>query len=61
MNAESKRQQIGIKMNPRLIRRLRRASDKSKNPLAPSQTQIIEHGVDLALKKIEKENEKEKS
>lgn len=48
------KQQVNARLPDELYARLEKATDKSKNPYAPSKTSIIERGVELALKELEK-------
>lgn len=50
----ARRKPITVRLPPDLIERLREATDREKNPLAPQQTQLIELGIRLALDEIEK-------
>ncbi len=44
---------ITARISNELLARLKKASDKRKNPYAPTITQIIERGLDLALSELE--------
>jgi hypothetical protein len=42
---------ISIRLNSQLLERLRKASGR---PLAPTMTKIIERGIELALRELER-------
>jgi hypothetical protein len=52
------REQIGLRLPAELLERLRTAADASKNPYAPSMTQIVERGIILALRELERKARK---
>lgn len=45
---------ITVRLEKGRAAKLRVASDKGKNPYAPSVTQIVERGIDLALNELER-------
>lgn len=45
---------LSLRIDRELLDKLERAVDRSKNPYAPSKTQIIERGIELALRELEK-------
>jgi hypothetical protein len=49
-----KKTQIAIRLDSSLLARARRVSDKENNPYAPTLIQVIERGLELALREIEK-------
>lgn len=46
------REQLGVRLPVALLERLRVAADSNKNPYAPSMTQIVERGIELALREL---------
>jgi hypothetical protein len=44
---------VTFRIEDKLLERLKKASSDSKNPYAPTQVQIVERGIELALKEIE--------
>jgi predicted DNA-binding protein len=52
------REQLSIRISEGLNARLRAATDRDKNPYAPSVTQIVERGIELALKELERKARK---
>jgi hypothetical protein len=46
--------QIGFRLDAELVDRARLATDKDKNPYAPTLTQIVERGLELALRELDK-------
>jgi uncharacterized protein YfbU (UPF0304 family) len=49
-----KKTQIAIRVDTALLKRARSLSDKNGNPYAPSLIQIIERGLELALRELER-------
>ena len=45
---------ITVRVRDDLLERLRKATDKEKNFYAPTQTQVFERGLELALNELEK-------
>jgi hypothetical protein len=43
-----------IRVDADLLERARKAANKDRNPYAPSLIQIIERGMELALRELEK-------
>jgi hypothetical protein len=59
MAKSADKQQMNFKIDPRLVERLREATEKDgENPYAPTMTQIVERGLELAL---EERNKKKRS
>jgi len=48
------RDQLGLRLPHELLERLRAVADADKNPYAPTMTQIVERGIILALRELEK-------
>jgi len=48
------REQLSLRLPDNLLVRLRNAANKARNPYAPSITQIVERGIELALKELER-------
>jgi hypothetical protein len=51
---KEKRIPIGLKLDAKLLAKLRAKTIESKEPYAPTMTQAIERGIELALVEIEK-------
>lgn len=49
-----KTRQIGIRLSNELADRLDKATDRIRDPYAPTTTQLIERGLELALKELER-------
>lgn len=47
------KEQLNLRIDVYLLARLRAAADSTNNPYAPSLTQIVERGIDLALKELD--------
>lgn len=47
-----KSETVTIRLSPELLARLRAASDKGRDPYAPSMTAILERGAELALREL---------
>jgi len=58
MKSTTKSYQIGIRISEELKRRLDRATDRKLDPYAPTLSQIVEHGIELALAELEKRRRK---
>lgn len=43
-----------FRIEAKLLARLEKACDKAKNPYAPTQTQVVERGIELALRELER-------
>lgn len=48
-----KSNQIGIRVSDDHRSRIDRVTDRDRNPYAPTITQLIERGIELALKELE--------
>lgn len=48
------KEQLSLRISETLLARLRTAADKARNPYAPSLTQVVERGIELALKELER-------
>lgn len=46
--------QITVRINNSLLERIEQATDRGKNPFAPTKSQLVVRGLDLALKEYEK-------
>jgi hypothetical protein len=49
---------VTVRLPDELIEAVGRATDKSRDPYAPSVTQVIERGIRLALKELERKGKK---
>jgi predicted DNA binding CopG/RHH family protein len=49
---------VSIRLPDDLIEAIAKATDKRRDPYAPSITQVIERGVRLALKELERKGKK---
>lgn len=49
-----KNRQIGIRLSDEMAARLDRATDRNRDPYAPTMTQLVERGIELALKELER-------
>lgn len=47
-----KKVQLGIRISDEMYGRLATATDRALNPYAPTMTQIVERGVELALREL---------
>lgn len=47
-----------LRITPELGARMARACDRSKNIMAPSRVQLVIHGIELALKELERKSAK---
>lgn len=45
---------VSLRIDRNLMDRLDRAVNRSRNPYAPTKTQIVERGIELALRELEK-------
>ncbi len=45
---------VGFRLDAALIKRLRLATIDSKNPYSPNMTKVVERGIELALRELEK-------
>lgn len=45
---------VTARIDEDLVNRLEKATDRSKDPYAPSKSQIIERGIELALRELER-------
>ena len=45
---------LTVRIPPELEARLAKATDRKKNPYAPSITQVVVRGLELALKELER-------
>lgn len=45
-------EQINVRVEKALVKRLRKATVESKNPFSPTISQIVERGIELALKEL---------
>ena len=45
--------QLNARLSDEMWKRLQKAADKKTNPYAPSMTQIVQRGIDLALQELE--------
>lgn len=45
---------VTFRISKELKRRLDRACDRDHNPYAPSKTRLIERGIELALREVER-------
>lgn len=52
------REQLSLRLPDDLLARLRAAADRDKNPYAPSITQIVERGIELSLRELERKGRK---
>ena len=46
-------EQLGLKIDTKLLAKLRAVTDRSRNLYAPTQRQIVERGINLAIKELE--------
>jgi predicted transcriptional regulator len=46
--------QYSIRIRDELAEKLERATDRSRNPYAPTKTAVFERGLELALKELER-------
>jgi predicted transcriptional regulator len=46
--------QITVRLDEELLARLDKVTDAGRNPYAPSKRQVIERGLELALRELEK-------
>jgi predicted DNA binding CopG/RHH family protein len=49
---------VTVRLPEDLIEAIGKATDKSRDPYAPSVTQVIERGVRLALKELERKGKR---
>jgi uncharacterized protein YfbU (UPF0304 family) len=47
-----------IRVDSVLLERARKLSDKDRNPYAPTLIQIVERGLELALRELEKKKDR---
>lgn len=52
--ATEKREQINLRLDPKLLAQARSVSIDSTRPYAPTLTQVIERGIELALEELRK-------
>lgn len=45
---------VSLRIDRNLMDRIGKAVDRTRNPYAPTMTQIIERGIELALRELEK-------
>lgn len=45
---------VSFRLDEELLDRLRKATVESRSPFAPSMTAVIERGIELALRELEK-------
>lgn len=53
-NATIKDVTVGARLTKFLARRLEEAADRERDPYAPTQSQIITRGIELALQELER-------
>ena len=58
MKTSTKSIQIGIRISEELKKRLDRATSRERDPYAPTLTQVVERGLELALKEFEERRRK---